>query len=447
MIKKYVKGEMKIAIMFVIIALLVIISGISGCVEEQKEETASQQVFDDQSSNESSVESADAKDIENENEELSFEEKVWKKRIDAAMAPSYCPNVTISRPNISYYTGPLIDTHFHIAALPDSPPGEEEDEEGENEDEEENKENNDEDGDDESDEDEEEMETVRKWGEGARQPLLGENIRISEIVCTLEQESTDKAFAFFPVYPEISMQLSEVVNRTMQKYPERFVPFVMPPDNDNDPDGSPTVNARVLQDMLEAYPELFGGYGEIGLYNRQGGAKELLPDDQRLKEIYPIIKEKKLLVYFHPGNGHADNLAKVLKEYPDINFIVHGDQIQQNIISLMDDHPNIYFTMNDLYGDEWLLRESITKQEFLEYFNDYEPLIKKDLAMYEHMINEHPDRFMWGTDRGGAAVWTYDPEVGQTLANYGRAFIARLNPSVQEKFAYKNAESLLLNKF
>ena len=48
---------------------------------------------------------------------------------------------------------------------------------------------------------------------------------------------------------------------------------------------------------------------------------------------------------------------------------------------------------------------------------------------------------MWGTDRGH--LWTYDEDVSVLLEEFGRALIARLDPEVQEKFAYKNAENLL----
>lgn len=49
---------------------------------------------------------------------------------------------------------------------------------------------------------------------------------------------------------------------------------------------------------------------------------------------------------------------------------------------------------------------------------------------------------LWGTDRGDA-VWNYDIEVGQMQVKIARAFIGRLDPTVQEKFAYKNAQRLL----
>ncbi len=357
-----------------------------------------------------------SEDAQVEEDELSFEEKVWQQRIDAAFKPSNCKQVSGPKYGSLYYTGSLIDTHYHIPDLPDYPPGE---------------------------------------TNGEADPVfpsLGENIKITDIVCTLGQEGTKKVFAFFPVFPEISEQLLEVANKTMQLYPKKFVPFIMPPDNDNDPDGFPTVNAKVLREMLNVYPNLFRGYGEIGLYERKDGAAELPPDSTRLKEIYPVIREHELVVYFHLGEGQKDSFEKVLEQNPDINFIFHGDQLidyeggRQNledIGEIIGNYPNVFYTVDELYGDEWMIRPDKTKEEFLAYLEDHDALIREDLDTWKGIIERHPDQFMWGTDRSPQVVWSHDPEVGQALANYGRAFIARLDPAVQEKFAYKNAERLL----
>ena len=69
-------------------------------------------------------------------------------------------------------------------------------------------------------------------------------------------------------------------------------------------------------------------------------------------------------------------------------------------------------------------------------------MLGKDLATWKDFIERHPDQVLWGTDRGVGSTWSLDPEVALTLNNYTRAFIGRLDPSVQEKFAYKNAERL-----
>ena len=343
---------------------------------------------------------------------------IYKQRINNALATSDCPKISGRTFGEVYYKGTLIDTHYHIPHLQEYSPPWEEDGSGEN-----------------------------------NQPLLGKSVKISEIVCTMEQEGTSKVFAFFPVFPHLDWQSLEVVKRTMGLYPSKFVPFIMTPDNDNDPNGFPTVKAELLEEFLRQYPSLFKGYGEIGLYARKGGAPELPPDSQRLIDIYPVIRDHNLLVYFHLGEGHKDNFERILEQNPDINFIWHGDQLikyeeegRQNLKDVEDilsKHSNAYYGIDELYGDVWLLRPEVSKEEFLKHFNDYEKLLEKDLTTWKGFIERHPDQVLWGTDRGWSAPWSVDADVGLILANYSRAFIAKLDTNVQEKFAWKNAQKLM----
>ena len=96
-----------------------------------------------------------------------------------------------------------------------------------------------------------------------------------------------------------------------------------------------------------------------------------------------------------------------------------------------------------MYGDVLLLNNDHTKEEFIAYFKDYAPLLKQDLNTWKEFIEKHPNQVLWDTDRGVGSIWSIDPEVALTLNNYSRAFIGRLDPTVQEKFAYQNAERLL----
>jgi len=57
------------------------------------------------------------------------------------------------------------------------------------------------------------------------------------------------------------------------------------------------------------------------------------------------------------------------------------------------------------------------------------------------VIEKYPDQVMWGMDRGH--TWHFDEEVGGLLVEYSRVFIGGLDPELQEKYAYKNAEQLL----
>ena len=355
---------------------------------------------------------------EQEEIELSFEEKVWQERVNAALESSPCPEIPkVEYPN-SYYLGPLIDTHLHIPAIPDHSPGEQ-------------------------------IEEIQEGRFGGPKALLGWNVKMSEIVCTLKNEGTKKNFAFFQVYEgEISLYLLEIWNRTMNQYPESFTPFIMSSGNDNEPNGFPTVDAKILTEMLKVHPNLFKGYGEIGLYEREnGGSKALPPDSNRLIQIYPIVRENNLLVYFHLGEGDKDNFERILKQNPDINFIWHGDQLSVNEVDdILAKYQNAYYGIDEFFGGErevFELYVGKSKDDYLKIANkNFDKIIQQAVNYWKPLIEKHPDRVLWGTDRGDA-VWNYDLEVGQMQVKIARAFIGKLDANIQENFAYKNAERLI----
>lgn len=342
--------------------------------------------------------------------EETFEEKYWRELVDDALENKECPKPPLRNFSSLDYKGPMIDAHIHIMSLPDGGPGSEAD--GDN---------------------------------------LGDEFSIGDWVCMMDYEGTSKALAFFPVWDPIIRQSIDVVNKTMEKYPGRFIPFIMPPDSDNSPEGSSTVDATTLKGMLSVYPDLFRGYGEIGLYGRSGGASPLPPNSKRLLEIYPVVRESGLVVYFHLGEGQKEAFEEVLADNPDITFIWHGDQLIQcagckqtlkDVEEILENHPNVYYGIDELYGDVFLMRPGVSKEEFIAHFGDYEPLLEKDLGTWKQFIENHPDQVLWDTDRGVGVNWSLDQEVALTLNDYSRAFIGRLNPSVQEKFAYKNVEKI-----
>ncbi|MBI2079260.1 amidohydrolase family protein [Candidatus Micrarchaeota archaeon] len=374
--------------------------------------------------NDASSESLSEDNSENnqpEEVELTFKQVVWKKRIDAALNATLCADIPKPSYPSSYYQGPLTDTHLHIPSIPDWSP----------------------------EEDDFPTDQAPEGRFGGPQALLGWNVKMSEIICTLEREGTHDNFAFFPVYEgKISTYQLEIWNRTMQQYPDLFTPFIMSPGNDNEPDGFPTVDAETLEDMLAVYPGLFEGYGEIGLYEREnGGSPELPPDSPRLQAIYPLVRQDYLVVYFHLGHGHKEKFEKILSQNPDITFIWHGDQLSvEEVEDILSKYPNVYYGIDEFFGGEREIFERYvgkSKKEYLETMNNkFDIVVDRGVKDWKSLIEQYPDQVLWGTDRGDA-VWNYDLEVGQMQVKIARAFIGKLDPAVQEKFAYKNAERLI----
>lgn len=354
-----------------------------------------------------------------EEESVSPEEQVWRRRIEAAMESTPCPDIPPSEFTATYYQGPLTDTHLHIPDIPDWSP----------------------------EEDDLLQDQAPEGRFGGPQALLGWNVKMSEIACTIKQEGTHKNFAFFPAYEE-EISLLEIWNRTMHTYPNQFTPFIMSAGDDDEPNGFSTVDAQTLREMLAAYPKLFQGYGEIGLYAREnGGAPELPPDAKRLQDIYPIIREHNLVIYFHLGEGHKDNFEKVLQQYPDITFIWHGDQLSvDEIDDILENYPNAYYGVDAFWGhdqDTFHLFVGESKEAYLNKMAaEFDRVLNYAVADWKSVIERHPDQMIWGIDRGDA-VWNYDLDVGQMQVKLARAFIGKLKPEVQEKFAYKNAQQLI----
>ncbi len=352
-----------------------------------------------------------------ESQEPQFEH-VWQERIDAALEETECPPIKeISYPEGSYL-GPLTDTHLHIPSIPDW-----------------------------SDEPSSDETEGRFGGPGA---FLGWNVKMSEIACTIQHEGTTKNFAFFPAYEDQYEYQLSIWKKTMDTYPKQFTPFIMSSGNDDDPDGFPTVDAKTLKSMLAVYPNMFEGYGEIGLYQREGGGSPALaPDSIRMKEIYPLIREH--VVYIHLGDNQKGNFERTLKANPDINFVWHGDQLSINEIEdVLSRYPNAHYGI-EIIGEGgkfgiFPLFVGKSKQEYIDEVNrKFEDILRYDVRTWKPVIERHPDQIVWGTDRADAE-WNYDLEVGQLMVKYARAFTGKLDPAVQEKFAYKNAEKLVMKK-
>jgi len=333
-------------------------------------------------------------------------ESVWNKRIEAAFEPVDCPPVEEREYPDSYYKGPLTDTHYHLPNLPQS------------------------------------------MFDDLDEPALGREIKMGEIACNFKHEGTSGNFALFPVWPELPIKVQiEVARRTVDLYPDLFVPFVQPTEAN---DIRPTMDAEALSEMLAIYPGLFKGWGESSLHKQEEGLSDFPPDLPLFTEIYPIIREQEMVVWMHPGENQRDSFDLVLNQNPDINFIVHGDEIKGDIEYLMGKHENMYFCINDLYADHFMYFDYdneivLTKEAFFAHLENYEPLIQADLRNWGDLIEAHPDQVMWCLDRDHQILWTYDRDVGVKLTDYARAFIGRLDPAVQDKFAYKNAERLLGN--
>ena len=205
-----------------------------------------------------------------------------------------------------------------------------------------------------------------------------------------------------------------------------------------------------MEDIEAAHKGLFTGYGEMAFYNRGDPSQSYYPkspDEQQFLDIYAIAEKHNFVVMIHPDKGQEQAVENVLQKYPSVKFYFHGDEIESAIIGLMDKYPNVYYsidaTLSRLPYSGDALHVSGTEEAYVSKVKqNFTAMLNGAVNDWKAKIEKYPDRFTWGTDRGGF-TWHYGEEVSRLFEELSRSFIGRLDLSVQEKYAYKNAESLL----
>lgn len=210
-------------------------------------------------------------------------------------------------------------------------------------------------------------------------------------------------------------------------------------------------NLKALEDIEAAHKGLYTGYGEMAFYNRGDPSQSYYPkspDEQQFLDIYALAEKNNFPVMIHPDRGQEQAVENVIKKYPNVRFYFHGDEIEAAITGLMDKYPNVYYSIDAVlsrlpFPPADALHISSSESDYVsKVTQNFSAILDGAVNSWKAKIEKYPDRFTWGTDRGGFN-WHYGEEVSRLFEELSRSFIGRLDPSVQEKYAYKNAEALL----
>ena len=296
-----------------------------------------------------------------------------------------------------HYTGPLFDAHFHMPSSKGLA----------------------------------EMMSQKHGGESTSDPVLGKDVTLEEILCFFNKEEVRGAIGFYALDPTSLGDTLEVARNIKEESLGSIALFLMPI----------TLDAEKLDSLHQSNAGLFKGYGELGFYDVW--LKPLTPSDPKLFNIYGVAEKYGLIVMMHPDAGQKSNIETALQNNPGVNFLLHGFEAENYITDLMDRYPNVYFSIDSavLYPMMGLFMSG-PKEVFISRFEqEFDSILSQDISKWKGKIERYPNRFMWGTDRG--VKWHYDEEISILFEEFARAFIARLDPAVQENYAYQNAEKLL----
>ena len=319
----------------------------------------------------------------------------------------------------NYYTGPLFDAHLHMPLI-FAPPPEFQDEFSEPE------------------------------------AVLGTDITIDGLICQMDKENINGIFGFYQIHDFIIDQVIKLAKETEDKYPGRIVTFALPVPTIVAPEKLDRILNGAGTSFYRYSDDLIKGYGEIALYSQN--YVDASPDDPIFLETYKILKKHDVIVMIHPKDRpksqHLEPLSNAIELNPDVKFLMHGcsltgfDCYTSDITKILDKYPNAYYSLDTaiispprgapyMYDDKLYSEEKLISKLRQTLVQD----VDKNLDKWKSMIENNPDQVMWGMDRG--YTHHFDNEVHGLLVEYSRAFIGGLDPEVQEKYAYKNAEQLL----
>ncbi len=308
----------------------------------------------------------------------------------AIPAPSTCDLTPRPRRfnKTPYYTGPLFDAHFHLPGLSE--------------------------------------------------------VSVNNLLCTSDKEKVRGTIGFY-FNPQLSLEkrLAEaesIKNASLGKIRLFLAPI--------------PYSLKTLEDIEATHNGLFTGYGEMAFYNRGIPGQSYYPkspDEQQFLDIYALAEKNNFVVMIHPDKGQEQAIENILQKNPNVKFYLHGDEIEGAIIGLMDKYPNVYYSIDAIlsrlpFPPADALHLSSSENDYVSKITqNFSAILDGAVNDWKAKIEKHPDRFTWGTDRGGF-TWHYGEEVSRLFEELSRVFIGRLDPAVQEKYAYKNAESLLQKK-
>jgi hypothetical protein len=271
-----------------------------------------------------------------------------------------------------------------------------------------------------------------------RMPSFGGELTPDYLACLFKSEGITRVIGFFhSTRYNLGAEVRAAKNFE-KKYPNLVAPFFMPGTND-----MLRVSTSTVRSTFEKNKGLFKGVGEVKIFDNGSLLRSVFLFHFDLARTYGVP------VMLHPYEKHRTEVLEVLKLYPTVRFLFHGGHDSDWVVGYMKQFPNVYYSIDadmvGLYGSggpKEGQRKDPTKEEFIAHVRgNFNETLRVALAEWKPRIEAHPDRFMWGTDRW--YDWHFDAEVGGLIEEFGRAFIGRLDPSVQERFAHRNAEAFL----
>ena len=175
------------------------------------------------------------------------------------------------------------------------------------------------------------------------------------------QKAIDLTLAFHSMMTNLELKtLHSYTSEQVKKSKGRLVAFF-------------TVNP--FEDNVMEYVEKYTEKDKFVGLKLHPNIQEFFPDDERLRNIYKYLEEKRMPVLFHTGGiglsgirdcfGNLDAIDHIACEFPELPIIMgHAGRIDyRRTAELLRKHPNVYADISTnfsrLHGKEWLMLKEL----------------------------------------------------------------------------------------
>lgn len=275
--------------------------------------------------------------------------------------------------------------------------------------------------------------------------LFDTTLTEDSFICLFKSEGISQNVGLFLTTRFSLGQELHTIKKIQKKYPGKVSPFLMPA-----PFGFLRVPPSEIRKTLDKNPGLIRGIGELKIFD---GASM---DNPHYSELYKIAEDYNLIIMMHPHFADKEIVKNILKQYPKVTFLFHGGDrpnvdparngSEDFIAEIMREFDNVYYSISTarIHGSKPEHKFRLPEKE--EIWGYLRENFDSDMAIlvqrWKPLIEKYPDRFMWETDRQ-RPQWIFDEDFGHLVEEAARTFIGELDPSVRERFAYKNAQKLL----
>ncbi len=275
----------------------------------------------------------------------------------------------------------------------------------------------------------------------------------ADLLSFLDRNKIEGAIGFYYFTKDKSMSFASVAEAIIRGTRSRVIPLLQPEGVGWTQFASGYYDETVLRQYLQPQGLLWG-VGEIALY--WVPLQSVTFDSPVMQTVFQVVNELKGIVMIHPSNirrGRPTELAEVepsIRKYPDAIFLFHGNNEVFNLVAqLMSQYPNVYFTMDATCWYTSLMSDSLlyptdaaadNAESFLTEVNRIgsDRLVEVGLQRVTPRLQQYPDRIFWGTDL--CYPWHFEEPVTDVVISLSRQLIGRLPADIQEKYAYQNAQ-------